>query len=317
MTADHSTSSSDQAAASKRNKLLGKLLVMGLIVAFTLLRPKVESWLQGNKDQDVAANQAESGQNSGITPNGQLGTLTLDDVAEYKKSSTSPHDSDTTDFLDTIAPGTRTTSTVPNTGTIVTTPVTLPATAPKSTTKTTTRPKPDPKSSSSKPLPKLAAPPTVATKSATKPATGKPTKPVVEKTEPKLGALLLVDRGRKVFKSTAGLLYKEGSADGHRIKHVLKHTEDNMSKPVHGVFATDDRDVVLEWIDRAFVRGQKGGRGVRVEEQGSRVVYTVDMGKKIGYVGGQSGNRKRNPACKYLRLVVQNGNEVVTAYPSQ
>ncbi len=96
----------------------------------------------------------------------------------------------------------------------------------------------------------------------------------------------------------------------------MKHAEDNLSKPVHGVFS-GDRDQIFEWIDMAYIKAQKGGKGVKADGDGDRIAYTVDMGKKIGYVGGQVGKRKGKPACRYLKLVVEDGNEVVTAYPSQ
>ncbi len=298
----------------KRKQFWGRLIVFGLIVAFALLRPKVEAWLQANKDQDVVANQTDSetnsAQNSGITPGGQLGTLTLEDVEEYQKSTASQDDRDT-GFLDTVAPGSKTTT------------ATETSSKSESKSKTTSAPK----SSSANPLPKLAAPTMPATKPSapSRTKTGTATQPdsrsnpatAPKKTEPKLGALTLVNRQREIFQSTAGLLYKQGSADRHRLKHVLKHAKDNLSKPVHGVFSSEDREVVLAWIDTAYIQGQKGGRGVRVEEEGDRTVYTVDMGKTIGYVGGQVGERKGHPACKYLRLVVQDGNEVITAFPSQ
>lgn len=321
MTADNSPSPSDPAAALKRKQFWGKLIVFGLIVAFTLLKPKVEAWLQANKNQDVAANQTDSGQNSDTTPRGELGTLTLDDVKEFQRSTSNKDDSDT-GFLDTIDPSSKPTVSQTTSPRPKTTQSKSPQTSPKSNTT------PEPKPSSSSPLPKLAAPPmpTAKTGTSTKPdprsnpatqknATKTTTAP--KKSEPRLGALTLVNRQREIFKSTAGLVYMQGSADRHRLKHVLKHAKDDLSKPVHGVYASEDREVVLEWIDRAYIQGQKGGRGVRVQEEGDRTVYTVDMGKKIGYVGGQVGERKGHPACKYLRLVVQDGNEVITAFPSE
>ena len=141
---------------------------------------------------------------------------------------------------------------------------------------------------------------------------GKPEKA----TEPPLGKLTLVNKSREEFQSTAGLMYVRGSEDGHRLKHVLQHAKDNLEKPVHGVFS-GDREQITAWIDEAYLKGKKGGKGTKVEQQGGRTVYTVDLGKKIGYVGGQVGERKRNPECRFLRLVIQDGNEVVTAYPSQ
>ena len=41
----------------------------------------------------------------------------------------------------------------------------------------------------------------------------------------------------------------------------------------------------------------------------------VDMGRPIGYVGGRAGAAGGNPAVDYIRLVVENGNHVVTSYP--
>ena len=111
-------------------------------------------------------------------------------------------------------------------------------------------------------------------------------------------------------------MYVRGSEDGHRLKHVLQHAKDNLDKPVHGVYS-GGRDQILAWIDKAYLKGKQGGKGTRVENQGGRTVYTVDLGEKIGFVGGQVGERKRHPDCRYLRLVIQNNNEVVTAYPSQ
>lgn len=132
------------------------------------------------------------------------------------------------------------------------------------------------------------------------------------------GKLKLVDKARQKFQSTAGLLYVQGSADGHRLKHVLKHARDIPDKNIHDVFDGEgDRDTILAWIDIAYEAGKKGGRGTKVERQGGRVVYTVKMSQRIGYVGGRAGRRDNFPECRYLRLVVQNGNEVVTAYPSR
>ena len=130
------------------------------------------------------------------------------------------------------------------------------------------------------------------------------------------GKLTLIKGSRDVFVSTAGLKYVSGSQDGHRLKHVLQHAEDNLDKPIHGVYA-GDRDQILAWIDIAYTKGQKGGKGTRTEEEGGRTVYTVDLGEKIGYVCGQVGKRRNNPPCRFLRLVVQNGNEVVTAFPAE
>lgn len=140
------------------------------------------------------------------------------------------------------------------------------------------------------------------------PATPKATTP----TSSELGQL--TDLGGKRFRSTAGLIYVQERSE-HRIDHVLRHGEDDPSRPVHGVF-TGDRETILAVIDEAWQLAQKGRPPkVEVEEQGDRLVYIVDLGRKIGFMGGQAGKRKRFPPCKHLQLVVE-GNEVVTAYPT-
>ncbi len=119
-----------------------------------------------------------------------------------------------------------------------------------------------------------------------------------------------------VFESTAGLRYVPGSADSHRLRHVMQHAKDDPSKAVHGVF-DGDRDKILATIDEAYLKALKGGRDVRSEEQNDRLVYTVNLGRKIGYVGGSEGKRQRNPECRYLRIVLEDGNVVISAYPAK
>jgi hypothetical protein len=330
MTADNSPSSTDQAAATKRKQFLGKLIVFGIIIAFALVKPKVDAWLQGNKGQDVVAEQPQQGdaaRDPTVEPGRELGTLTLDDVGKSNKPTTQGDNN--TRFLETVAPGTVPSSTTASAPTV-----------PKRDTKTQTSPtvaRTSQKSSSKRPLPKLSAPqamPSTSKPTATasnQPGTSSkldpranPTKTTnskpptkTETAEPRLGTLTLVDKQREVFKSTAGLVYGRGSVDRHRLKHLMKHAKDDLSKPVHGVYASADVAQVTEWVDQAYMKGKEGGKGVRLEEEGDRTVYTVDMGKKIGYVGGEVGKRKGQPACHFLRLVVQDGNEVVTAFPSQ
>ncbi len=119
-----------------------------------------------------------------------------------------------------------------------------------------------------------------------------------------------------VFESTAGLRYVSGSADGHRLKHVMQHAKDDLTKPKHGVFE-GDRDQILAVIDEAYEKTKKGDKGVRKSEEGARTVYTVNLGRKIGYVGGSSGERSGNPECRYVQLVLEDENVVITAYPTK
>jgi len=119
-----------------------------------------------------------------------------------------------------------------------------------------------------------------------------------------------------VFESTAGLRYVPGSADDHRLRHVMQHAKDDLTKPIHGVFDGDD-DEILAVIDEAYQKAKNGGSEVRSEKQNDRRVYTVNLGRKIGYLGGSEGERKGNPACRYLRIVLEGENIVISAYPSK
>jgi hypothetical protein len=118
-----------------------------------------------------------------------------------------------------------------------------------------------------------------------------------------------------VFESTAGLVYKRGGAEGHRIDHVLQHAVDDPDKPVHGVFR-GDRETILALIDEAYqIAQERGPPDVTREQDGNRTAYTIDLGRDIGYGGGQSGARKRNPPLSHLKLVLE-GKNVITAYPT-
>ena len=138
------------------------------------------------------------------------------------------------------------------------------------------------------------------------------TKPASDASQPKLGQLKQV--AGKVYQSTAGLRYGPGSADGHRLVHVMKHTEDNPDKPIHGVF-TGTKEEVLALIDEAWLLVQEKSKQVKSEREEDRWVHTVDMKRKIGFTGGSVGQRKNHPVCYKLRIVVE-GSDVITAFPT-
>jgi hypothetical protein len=128
-----------------------------------------------------------------------------------------------------------------------------------------------------------------------------------------LGKLRSVGEG--VWESAAGLRYGADPQFGNRVEHVLKHAvDDPVRRGAHGVFDAG-RTGVLKVIDEAWSIIQKGGAAVSVTQQGKRTVYTVDMGKRIGYVGGQAGAAAGRPAAQHLRLVIENGRDVITAFP--
>ncbi|TWU56507.1 hypothetical protein Poly51_24180 [Rubripirellula tenax] len=145
-----------------------------------------------------------------------------------------------------------------------------------------------------------------------KPSNAKTTSPTsAEKSDLLFGILREVSADRYI--SPAGLMYTPGSAEGHRLEHLRRHTVDDPSRPgSHGVF-DGDMDGALATIDRAFDRAKKNQKTTKTEEDG-RIIYTVDMGGRIGFVGGRDGGRKRNPMARRVRIVLD-GNRVITAYP--
>ena len=117
--------------------------------------------------------------------------------------------------------------------------------------------------------------------------------------------------GRGKFESPAGLVY-----DQYRIDHVLEHTRDNTDKPSHGVFDATTQDEVLALIDEAFDLARKRGPPqVVTEEEGDRTAYTVNLNRKVGRAGGQSGARRRKPPLQKVKIVVEE-TRVITAYPT-
>lgn len=124
---------------------------------------------------------------------------------------------------------------------------------------------------------------------------------------------MLADQGNERYLSPAGLLYTRGSQEGHRLKHLERHIEDDPSRPgSHGVF-DGGMEGALAAIDLAYTRAKSGVK-TTVEEEDGRTIYTVDLGKRIGYIGGSEGRRRKNPMARRLRLVIDQ-NRVITAYP--
>ena len=70
----------------------------------------------------------------------------------------------------------------------------------------------------------------------------------------------------------------------------------------------------LTTIDEGYARAKKGAKGTTKKEDDGLVVYEITFEKAIGFIGGEAGGRKKNPATKKLRLVVR-GSNVITAFP--
>lgn len=125
---------------------------------------------------------------------------------------------------------------------------------------------------------------------------------------------VLTDVGRGVYRSPAGLRYTRGSQQGHRLKHVMTHAVDDPGRTgQHGVFDRGDPREIVLLLDEAYEQAL-AGRNTRSRREAERMVHEVDMGRRIGYVGGQSGNRRGKPAADHIRLVVQE-DRLITAFP--
>lgn len=123
---------------------------------------------------------------------------------------------------------------------------------------------------------------------------------------------ILKEVAKDRYVSPAGLQYTPGSAEGHRLEHLRRHTKDDPRRGIHGVF-DGGMEKALQTIDKAYDRAKKGQRTTK-KVDGDRTIYTVDMGGRIGFIGGQEGNRKRNPMARRVQLVLE-GTRVITAYP--
>ena len=121
--------------------------------------------------------------------------------------------------------------------------------------------------------------------------------------------------GTDAWLSPAGLRYEGRDPDGRtRVEHVLRHARDipNRDGP-HGVF-DGGPDRVFEVIDEAWRRAQRDR--IRPEVERDRSVYTIPMGRRIGFLGGQTGARNGHPPLSKVFLVIETRTKsVITAFP--
>lgn len=123
---------------------------------------------------------------------------------------------------------------------------------------------------------------------------------------------LLQEISKAHYLSPAGLIYGPGSTEGHRLDHLGRHIKDQPNRPgKHGVF-DGGMQGALKTIDDDFKRAQKQQRTTETID-GSRTISTVDLGERVGFVGGQDGRRRRNPVARRVGLVLE--GKRITAYP--
>jgi hypothetical protein len=123
--------------------------------------------------------------------------------------------------------------------------------------------------------------------------------------------------GVDLWESKAGLRYGDDNIFRNRVLHVLNHTVDNPTRTrPHGVFDAGRRGalgVVDEGWRKALVEGSSDV--LIIPQHDGRLRYEINMHRRIGFVGGAPGAAAGHPVATYLAIVVENGRDVVTAYP--
>ena len=121
--------------------------------------------------------------------------------------------------------------------------------------------------------------------------------------------------GTNEWISPAGLVYRGFDPGGlNRVQHIERHTRDmpNRDGP-HGVF-DGGKNAAFAVIDEAWKRAEKQRLKPRVE--GDRSIYDVSLGRRIGFLGGQTGARRRHPPLSRIRIVFESKTKnIVTAFP--
>ncbi|MCH5373093.1 MAG: hypothetical protein JJ992_03890 [Planctomycetes bacterium] len=67
-------------------------------------------------------------------------------------------------------------------------------------------------------------------------------------------------------------------------------------------------------IDEAYLLVKRRSPQVQSRREQGRMVYDVDLKRRIGFIGGQEGRRKGNPPATHVRLVLED-DRVITAFP--
>lgn len=136
-----------------------------------------------------------------------------------------------------------------------------------------------------------------------------------EEGEPDSADFELRKVGRDAWMSPAGLLYSGRDPEGlTRLDHVKRHTRDIPSRAgSHGVFDGDELNA-FALIDEAWKKAKE--KEIEPDYRGDRAAYLVPMGRRVGYLGGRSGQSRGNPALDEILIVVDSEtNRVITAYP--
>jgi len=121
--------------------------------------------------------------------------------------------------------------------------------------------------------------------------------------------------GAAAWLSPAGLRYQGRDPDGlTRVEHVLRHARDVPDREgSHGVFDGGPA-AVFAVIDEAWQNVEK--KRIRPTVENDRSLYTVPMGRRVGYLGGRAGASRGHPPLSRIFLVIETGTtNVITAFP--
>lgn len=307
--------SSDVAGATYRRKVWTKIITLITLAAVVWLQPRITAWLEARK--------ADSADNSGsVVRHDSNPSETRSRTRAVIRGVDAPVVAEVDDSEPPSNPVFRedkTKSSEPKT----TSPAPHPSSSIPSDTHDGDRPSRADRKNQGSDLVRLDQDPATrpqtagsnsASETTTSDAASTPSEGAQPDGEPVLGQLREIRSN--VFESTAGLRYVPGSADSHRLRHVMQHAKNDLSKPKHGVFE-GNRDEILAVIDEAYEKALMGGKDVRKRMENNRLVYIVNLGRKIGYAGGSEGERQGNPDCRYVQLVLEDENVVITAYPTK
>jgi hypothetical protein len=108
-------------------------------------------------------------------------------------------------------------------------------------------------------------------------------------------------KGKGTWVSEAGLEYGLNRTHQNTLRHILKHSKPDLSKPVHSVFSTDIKNIPSV-IDSAWLIKGKG-----LVQRNKNIRYDIPV-KGVGTNGED-----------ILTIIIKKGtdNEIVTAFPTK
>ena len=121
--------------------------------------------------------------------------------------------------------------------------------------------------------------------------------------------------GRETWMSPAGLRYAGHDPEGlNRVEHIMRHTRDIPDRAgPHGVF-DGGKEVAFAVLDEAWQLAEK--KKLRANAEGDRSSYLIRMNRRVGYLGGQTGKQRGNPALDRVFIVFETDSKnIVTAFP--